>query len=113
MPSSDPTLTVENMKRIMAKVEQKAREDACERILDHKSKMKIQEQYPIDTERVVAYLDVYINCYPWTTWQRLAKVLYQRHQVAAVEEVKAYLPPRGDCRRKCVYTIIIISSVRS
>ena len=49
-----------------------------------------------DLERETAYADVYVNCYPFSSWENLAKKLYRRQQVAAVEEVKSYLPPRGE-----------------
>ena len=55
----------------------------------------INEQYPPE-ERESACVDIYVNCNPWSSWEDLAKVLYCHHQVAAVEELRAYLPPRGE-----------------
>ena len=91
----DPTLTVENMNRIMSKVD-KEREKVYERVLFYEARMKIQEQYFTVSEREVAYVDVYVKCHPSSSWQHLAKVLYRHHHVAAVEEVRSYLPPRGE-----------------
>ena len=40
--------------------------------------------------------DFYVNCNPISSWERLARSLYHHHQVAAVKEVRSYLPPRGE-----------------
>ena len=40
--------------------------------------------------------ELYVNCNPSSSWKRFARSLYHYHQVAAVEEVKSYLPPRGE-----------------
>ena len=64
-----------------------------------------------DLERETAYVDVYVNCYPFSSWDELAEQLYHRQQVAAVEEVKAHLPPRGEpclCSA-CIYCTIYMS----
>ena len=92
----DPTLTVENMNHVMAKVEPKGREEVYEGVLDYDARKKIQEQCLTKSEREVTYVDTYVNCDPSSSWQRLAGVLYRCHHVAAVEEVKSYLPPRGE-----------------
>ena len=93
----DPTLTSENVDHVMAKVDPKEREEVCERVLGYNTTVikKIQKQYSTDSEREMAYIDAYINCCPWSSWQHLAKVLYQHHHVAAVEDARSYLPPRG------------------
>ena len=95
-PPPDPTLTVENMNRVMAKVEPKERESVYGEVNYTSVFYKIQEQYSTDSEREVAYVDVYVNCHPSSSWHDLAKALYQHHHVAAVEEVRLYLPPRGE-----------------
>ena len=94
--SPDPSLTVENMNRVMAKVEPKEREEVYERVLDYESLIKwIQEQYSTDSERDMAYVNAFINCDPSSSWHKLAKVLYEHHYVAAIEEMRSYLTPRG------------------
>jgi hypothetical protein len=40
--------------------------------------------------------DLYVNCNPLSSWKYLAQSLYHHHQMAAVEEVRSYLPPRGE-----------------
>ena len=51
--------------------------------------------------------DIYVNCYASASWEHLAMSLYRHHQVAAVEEVRSYLPPRGQSR--CMYACTVLS----
>ena len=39
---------------------------------------------------------LYVNCSPYSSWKNIARSIYRHHQVAAVEEVRSYLPPRGE-----------------
>ena len=48
------------------------------------------------SEKDPTYADLYANCNPLASWEHLAKLLYRHHQVAAVEEMRSYLPPRGE-----------------
>ena len=56
----------------------------------------VQRKYLTDVERETAYIDIYVNCNPESSWEELAKALYKHQQVAAVEEVRSYLSPRGE-----------------
>jgi hypothetical protein len=91
----DPTLTVDNVSHVMEKVEPKVKmqvwEDACY-IIMRIAKMKELCMSGKEDE----YADLYVNCDPHSSWEYIAKSLYRRHQVAAVEEVRSYLPPRGE-----------------
>ena len=53
-------------------------------------------KYSADLEKENAAVDMYVKCHPWASWERLASALYHHHQMAAVENVKVYLPPRGE-----------------
>ena len=88
----DPTLTVDNVSHIMEKVEPKERQQVLKEIIIH----DIFEKYSTDLEKDAAAVDIYINCHPFSSWGHLASSLYCHHQVAAVEEVRSYLPPRGE-----------------
>ena len=57
---------------------------------------EIQNKHSTDLERETLFIDIYINCFPLSSWAHLAKALYKHQQVAAVEEVRSYLPPRGE-----------------
>ena len=91
----DPTLTVDNVSRVMEKVKPKVKMqvwvDACGALME---KDKMKEVCMSGKEDECA--DLYVNYNLQSSWEWLAKSLYRRHQVAAVEEVRSYLPPRGE-----------------
>ena len=80
----DPTLTVENVGQVMEKVEPKVKMQVW------KSLEVIQEKYSTDSEKETTYVDIYVNCHPYSSWEEVAKELYQHQQVAAVDEVRSY-----------------------
>ena len=53
-------------------------------------------KYPTISEVEAAAIEIYANCDLWASWEEIAKSLYRHHQVAAVEEVRSHLPPRGE-----------------
>ena len=91
----DPTLTVDNVSHIMEKVEPKVKaqvwEDACDTSMERDD---MKELCTSGKEDKCA--DWYVNCNPNSSWEYIAKSLYHHHQVVAVEEVRSYLPPRGE-----------------
>ena len=91
----DPTLTVDNVSHIMEKVEPKMKMqvwvDACGAQME---KEKMKEVYISGKQDECA--DLYVNYNPYSSWEYIARSLYRHHQVAAVEEVRSYLPPRGE-----------------
>ena len=95
----DPTLTVDNVSRVMEKVEPKERQPLLKEMLVLDSifnEIQSSGKYPTALEVEAAAVDIYVNCDPWATWEKSAKSLYRHHQVAAVEQVRSYLPPRGE-----------------
>ena len=90
----DPTLTVDNVSSVMEKVEPKVKtrvwEDACGARMEED---KMKEVCTSGKEDECA--DLYVNYNPHSSWEDLARSLYRHHQMAAVEEVRSYLPPRG------------------
>ena len=93
----DPTLTVDNVSHIMEKVEPKERQQILiEMVVDIIfNEIWSSGQYSTALEVEAAAVDIYVNCHPLSSWEELARSLYYHHQVAAVEEVRSYLPPRG------------------
>ena len=93
--SPDPTLTVDNVSHVMKKVEPKVKMqvwvDACDDLME---KVKMGEVCRSGKEDECA--DLYINYNPYSSWEHISRSLYHHHQVAAVEEVRTYLPPRGE-----------------
>ena len=49
------------------------------------------------TEREImqTYADVYVNCDPASSWEHIARKLYQNEEMAALEEARSYLNPKG------------------
>ena len=94
----DPTLTVDNVSRVMEKVEPKERRPLLKEMMTDSIVDEIQSsgKYPTALEVEAAAVDIYVNCDPWVSWEEIARSLYRHHQVAAVEEVRSYLPPRGE-----------------
>ena len=89
----DPTLNVDNVGRVMKKVESEKRDQVWESVIIHSS--AINRQYSPE-ERESTLVDIYVHCHPSSSWTQLAKLLYHHHQVVAVEELRSYLPPRGE-----------------
>ena len=86
-----------NVSRVMEKVESNKRMDVWEGVVVSSSLVKkIQQQYSTAAEREAACVDHFLNIGPESSWVHLAQELYYHQQVAAVEEVKSYLPPRGE-----------------
>ena len=94
----DPTLTVDNVSHIMEKVEPKERQQIMKEVIVENifDEMCSSGQYSTALELEAAAVDIYVNCCPDASWEHLAGKLYRHHQVAAVEEVRSYLPPRGE-----------------
>ena len=110
----DPTLTVDNVVHIMEKVEPKDRQQILKKlILDSIFDVVLLSQKCSSALEVeAAAVDIYVNCYTWASWEDLARLLYRLHQVAAVEEVRSYLPPRG--KPSCgIHVSVVCTSILS
>ena len=79
----------------MDKVKTKVKMQVWDDILQHEFIQSISGKWSINEEECV---DVYVNCNPDSSWECIAEALYRHQQVAAVEEVRSYLPPRGEPR---------------
>ena len=90
----DPTLIEDNVGSIMEKVELKVKMQVWNDVLAHKTiEIYSGKKFSFKEEECA---DIYVNCCWFTSWEHLAGSLYHHHQVAAVEEVRSYLPPRGE-----------------
>ena len=93
--SPDPTLTVENVVRVMEKVTAVGHGNVLSRLLDVDLVTDINRKCLNEKEMLLMCTDVYINCCYYSSWEHLARELYQELETAAVEEVRSYLNPRG------------------
>ena len=102
----DPTLVVDNISHIMNKVKPKLKMLVWNEVLQHEMiQTRSGEEFSFKEEECA---DIYVNCYHFASWEHLAKSLYRHHQVAAVEEVRSYLPPRGQPHFGVLYNIVCI-----
>ena len=90
----DPTLTVDNVNRVMEKVKGELRPQIWVDLSPAIGDVIKAEKY--SSEKDPTYADIYANCKSGSSWEHLARTLYRHHQVAAVEEVRSYIPPRGE-----------------
>ena len=101
----DPTLTVDNISHVMEKVEPKVKvqvwKGACYAPMEA---IMMEEVCMSGKDDECA--DLYVNYNPYSSWERLARSLYRHHQVAAVEEVRSCLPPRGEGEPCFIYVAV-------
>ena len=93
--SLDPTLTVDNVTEVMEKVTDGGREKIWSRCFKDDLFADIKSKCSSEKELLHTCPDIYVNCHPDSSWEHLARVLYQKVETAAVEEVRSYLNPRG------------------
>lgn len=60
--------------------------------------MDISGKFSSARELMCTYADIYVNCDPCSCWESVAYSLYQCNEMAAIEEVRPYLSPRGRFR---------------
>ena len=88
------------MEKVAPKEKMQVWVDACATRVE---KDRMKEVYMSGKEGECA--DLFVNYNPYSSWEGIARALYCAHQVAAVEEVRPYLPPRGIIRLVCVHPI--------
>ena len=93
---SGPTLTVENVREVMAEV---GDWDSVGSWLDvpFTKRQEIKQQLSTERERRLALGDYWVNTAPGASWERLAWVLYQKREERALAVTKQYLQQQGTC----------------
>ena len=88
---------MDNVSRVMEKVEPKQRLEVFEHITRYTDvTAAIKNKFSDISEREAAYVDIFVNCHHSSSWEKIARSLFKYGQVAAVDEVKSYLPPKGE-----------------
>ena len=88
---------MDNVSRVMEKVEPKQRLKVLEHMIgDPFVTTAIKNKFSNISEREAAYVDIYVNCSNSSSWKEIASSLFPYEQMAAVDEVKSYLPPKGE-----------------
>ena len=85
---------MDNVSRVMEKVKGELRPQIWEDLSLTIGEVIQAEKY--SSEKDPTYADLYANCKSNSSWEDFARTLYRHHQVTAVEEVRSYLPPRGE-----------------
>ena len=88
-------MTVENLLRVMEKVTDGRAEEVWGRLIDSTLLEDVSGKCSTERELVNTCVDIYVNCDPDSSWERVALELYHEVETAAVEEVRSYLNPRG------------------
>ena len=92
---SDPTLTVENVTKVMGEVGDWERVGYELGVPDSKlQEIKQQSYTKRDSSRLAG--EYWVNTDPDASWRRLANVLYKEEEDSALLMVKQYLP-KGMC----------------
>lgn len=114
----DPTLTIDNLARVMEKVTSEKRRNVWTEVLrwdedfpdfypdippldillghtPHSYINEVYTTYTTDEEKTRALADVYINIKPESSWQDLVETLYYENELAAVKEAKSFLQQNG------------------
>ena len=93
--SPDPTLTIENVVRVMEKVTDDGHVNIWSQLIGGRLFKDITSKCSDEKELLHMTSDTYVNCCADSSWKNLAHVLYEELETAAVEEVRSYLNPRG------------------
>ena len=95
---SDPTLTVENVREVMAEVGDWVSVGGLFGLGVPPSKVQeISQQSSTETEKSLALGDYWVNTDPDASWEKLARVLYRRGEERAVAVTRQYLQQQGMC----------------
>ena len=87
---------MDNVTRVMTKIKPDKTEEVWDSLLIDDDMITNIQRGCAPEQWESSLIDIYVNCDPSSSWERLAKVLYRRQHVAAVEEVRTYLPPKGE-----------------
>ena len=97
---SDPTLTVENVREVMAEVGNWRRVGIGLGVPESKLQ-KIRKQSSTVREKSLALGDYWVNTAPDASWEKLAQVFYRKGEEKAAAVMKQYLP-QGMCVLSCL-----------
>ena len=87
---------VNNVSDVMGKVTADKRRKMWWRVLQSSPIVeKIYNIHSSENERICACSDVYVNSCPYSSWEPLASLLYEKDEMTAVDQARSFLPPRG------------------
>ena len=89
----DPTLTVGNVLGVIENVVVDRRENVFASY--PRLRMKFLECLP-EEQRLHAFADSYVNCYPEASWIELCQRLYEDNEMIAARKAKVFIPQAGE-----------------
>ena len=100
----DPTLTVDNLVKVMEKVtsDKERRREVWGKVLEwnyltlYSYLDEVDTNYTTEKEKTNILADVYINSRPVSSWEHLVKTLYNTGELAAAKEAKSLLQQNGE-----------------
>ena len=94
----DPTLTVENVSEVMENVAVERRKEMWSRhdIVPDPQLEEFYQKYSTEEQRIHACADIYVNCYPHSSWTHLCQTLYRVKEMSATRKVKTFIPQIGE-----------------
>ena len=105
---TDPTLTVENVTKVIEKVTVGKRRRVLGWVLREGAVEEIYSNHSSEKERLYSYA-THLVCKPHTSWKRLVQLLYDVNEMAAAKEAKVFLQQKGRWLIFIKSTCIIIS----
>ena len=57
---------------------------------------KVYSSNSTEKDKTLACSDVYVHSQPNSSWEHLTSVLYEEDEMAAVDQARPFLPPRGE-----------------
>ena len=101
---ADPTLTLDNFIGVIDKVtpDKERRREVWGKVLRwnyHTPDSYLDEvdtNYSTEKEKTNVLADVYINSRPESSWEHLAKTLYDAGELVAAKEAKSFLQQNGE-----------------
>ena len=87
----DPTLTVDDVTKIINKIEGN-KVWVMRRLGVPESLLKeIEKRYSTDSEKSHAYADYYVHIHPGASWECLTKTLWDKEELTAARESKSHM----------------------
>ena len=103
----DPTWTTENVIGVMEKVTDGRAMEVWRGLIGEHLLEDINSKCSTERELVHTCADIFVNCCPDSSWDRVAYEMYHTQETAAVEEVRSYLSPRG---RFCQWVWFVVNN---
>ena len=95
--SPDPTMTVENVTKVLNKIEGDKWRVMGGLDIPRPLLEEIKRRYSTDADQIHACADYYVNYHPNASWQHLTWELYRRNELAAARESKSFMSTGKYC----------------